>query len=103
MSRKNQQDLTSPPEFYTAVELARLLRVSGRTLRRWLDKKLLNYYIIGGKFLFRRSAVELFLAQRKVEAGEIARPLEPANWSPRTRNKKTGRVAGVDQSERSAA
>jgi excisionase family DNA binding protein len=42
------------PEFLTTEEAAELLRVSTRTLRRWMERGKVPYIRLGRKFLFRR-------------------------------------------------
>ncbi len=83
------------PEFLTAPETARLLRISRRTLKRLCAARLLPHIILRGKFLFRRASIDLFLSMREVCFKKGATIVEPLNWSPRKRDQKTGRVVGA--------
>ncbi len=89
---KNQNQ---SPEFLTAPETAKLLRISRRTLTRLTAGKKIPHIILQGKFLFRRTAIDLFLSMREVGFKKDAMVVEPGNWSPRERDKKTGRVVGA--------
>lgn len=50
-------------------QLAKLLNVSPRTVRRFVIKRQINYLRIGNQYRFRPSAVDIFLAQREVKSG----------------------------------
>ncbi len=56
------------PEFLDFNEASQLLRISRRTLNRYIAKRLLGFIRLEGKTLFRRSAIDFFLSQREVKA-----------------------------------
>ena len=54
------------PDFLTRRELAELVGVSDDVVDRWKDGLGLDYYRIGPKILFARTAVDEFLARHQV-------------------------------------
>lgn len=60
------------PELLTSLEVATLLRISRKTLERYRKRHLINFIVLRGKIVFRRVAVELFLAQREVRGKSVA-------------------------------
>jgi excisionase family DNA binding protein len=59
-------DKLDPNVLLSTVEVANLTGFRPKTIRRWVSRKFLNYIRVGNRIRFRRSAVELFLAQREV-------------------------------------
>ncbi len=56
------------PELLTSDEVCALLRVSGKTLSRMRRARQINFIRRGRCYLFRRSSVDLYLAQRETKA-----------------------------------
>jgi excisionase family DNA binding protein len=52
--------------FLTTPEVCELLRISEKTLQRWRKDRKLTYIRRGGRFLFRSTDLDNFLAQRTV-------------------------------------
>jgi excisionase family DNA binding protein len=57
-----------PEEFLTSRDVCALLKISSKTLERMRKRRALNFVRVGGAYRFRRSALDLFLAQREVMA-----------------------------------
>jgi len=49
-------------KFYTIAEVAECLNVSTRTVRRWIDRRLLVAHRLGGSLRIAEADVRLFLA-----------------------------------------
>ena len=64
---------TDEKTLLTSAQVAHILQVSRRTLSRYCADRLLNFIRSRGKLLFRRSAVELFLAQRDIHVSKQGR------------------------------
>lgn len=53
-------------EFKNIQQAAKLIGVSAKTLRRYCQKRLINFNLTaGGHYRFRQSAIDLFLAQHR--------------------------------------
>ena len=85
--RRSSRSRTSPAmealekEFLTAGELARVLAVSEKTVRRLVQRGALPSYQIGRARRFRRSDVEVFLASCRTGARA-----QPTRSEPRVRS-----------------
>jgi excisionase family DNA binding protein len=63
------QPVTSLEALLTSAEVCALLNVSPKTLRRLCERREINFIRMSrGTFRFRKTAVELFLADREVRA-----------------------------------
>jgi len=57
-----------PDSLLSISEVAERLGVSGRTVRRLIQQKQINYVLVGMQYRIRPAALELFLSQREVKA-----------------------------------
>ncbi len=59
-------DAAAAMEYYTNDDLRAILRVSKRTLARYRQKKLIPYYMTGGKVYYKVAEVQNFLKRKEV-------------------------------------
>jgi len=78
-------DTRDEPEVLSFAEAAQYLKVSVRTLRRWVAEKRVPHAKIGGLVRFRRQALLDWLAEEErqtMAAGERARRVREARGAP---------------------
>jgi len=59
---KNDQLTSLPPKFYTIAQIADFVDVSTRTVRRWIERKLLVAHTISGLVRISDTDFQAFLA-----------------------------------------
>jgi excisionase family DNA binding protein len=64
-ARPGSRKTTGSPKFYTIEQIADCLAVSTKTVRRWIDKKLLVAHRIGGVLRISEADFAAFLAIRR--------------------------------------
>lgn len=69
-SRVSESPAPPVPQFYTAQELAQLLRVTENTIYRMAKRGQLPFYCIGRAIRFRRRDVETYLQSVKGQTPE---------------------------------
>jgi hypothetical protein len=74
-------------EYYTNADMLSILRVSKRTLARYRQQKLVNYYSIKGKVYYKVSEVQEFL--RKKGKGSLE-PTSVPESAPQSALKNNG-------------
>ena len=62
---KNDQLTTLPPKFYTIQQIAEFTAASTRTVRRWIEKKLLVPHYINGLVRISEPDFQAFLAAHR--------------------------------------
>ncbi len=56
---------TTPPTLYTIVEVAALLKVNAKTVRRWIEAGELIAHRLGHQFRITESDLTAFIRQRR--------------------------------------
>lgn len=69
-------------ELMTSKEACRLMRVSGRTLQRMRDDRIISYTYAGNSCRYRRSDIERYMKERSTEAERVR------NYIPRITGKE---------------
>jgi excisionase family DNA binding protein len=65
-ARAHGRKTTAIPKFFTIGQVAELLEVSTRTVKRWLDAKLLVAHRFGGVVRIGEQDLRAFLSQHRV-------------------------------------
>jgi len=80
--RREEEEKANADELLTSKEACRLMRVSGRTLQRMRDSRVIPFTYVGNSCRYRHADIERYMEERHTEAERVR------NYVPRIMGKE---------------